>query len=368
MKPIIEAEEAHRTWLEAALGEDFQAQDYKRRRKKMTKGPFPFLRATYWRWCEYPLGFAADRRVLSVGDIHVENFGTWRDEEGRLVFGVNDFDEAAEMPWPHDLVRLVTSALLGAADAKLDIPVAGIAATVLEGYGRGTRRRQPIILDGGIGLWDRLVLTTAEMHRMFWQEEESEAAERPADPLPRYRSVLHGAFPDGAVPGAAYARKAGTGSLGRPRYAAIAGVRGGRALREVKRLLPSAWSVAQGEDPPRNRTAEAACGPTRSPDAWFAVVGGIAVRRLSPNNRKIEFPDPDSTVPPLPPPPLDEAVLEAMGHDIGALHAARPEDGAAIAGVLEAGRRDPAWLAAEATRLAGLVRADHKAWKKEGPD
>ena len=50
--------------------------------------------------------------VLAVGDIHIENFGTWRDEEGRLVWGVNDFDEAAEMPYVLDLVRLATSAAL----------------------------------------------------------------------------------------------------------------------------------------------------------------------------------------------------------------------------------------------------------------
>ena len=31
---------------------------------------------------------------LSVGDLHVENFGTWRDSEGRLIWGINDFDEA----------------------------------------------------------------------------------------------------------------------------------------------------------------------------------------------------------------------------------------------------------------------------------
>jgi len=32
--------------------------------------------------------------VLAVGDLHVENFGTWRDAEGRLIWGVNDFDES----------------------------------------------------------------------------------------------------------------------------------------------------------------------------------------------------------------------------------------------------------------------------------
>jgi hypothetical protein len=35
--------------------------------------------------------------VTGVGDLHVENFGTWRDADARLVWGVNDFDEAAVM-------------------------------------------------------------------------------------------------------------------------------------------------------------------------------------------------------------------------------------------------------------------------------
>ena len=48
-------------------------------------------------------------RVLSVGDLHLENFGTWRDADGRLAWGVNDFDEAAVMPYVLDLVRLATS-------------------------------------------------------------------------------------------------------------------------------------------------------------------------------------------------------------------------------------------------------------------
>jgi hypothetical protein len=45
-------------------------------------------------------------KVLAVGDIHLENFGTWRDADGRLVWGVNDYDEAADMPYTLDLLRL----------------------------------------------------------------------------------------------------------------------------------------------------------------------------------------------------------------------------------------------------------------------
>ena len=49
-------------------------------------------------------------RSLGVGDLHVENFGTWRDAESRLVWGINDFDEACCLPYTQDLVRLAASA------------------------------------------------------------------------------------------------------------------------------------------------------------------------------------------------------------------------------------------------------------------
>ena len=46
-------------------------------------------------------------QLLAVGDLHVENFGTWRDAEARVVWGINDVDEAHVAAWPNDLVRLI---------------------------------------------------------------------------------------------------------------------------------------------------------------------------------------------------------------------------------------------------------------------
>ena len=80
----------------------------------MAANAFAFLRATFYRWaqlwpetcrelCDAPA-------VLAVGDLHVENFGTWRDAEGRLIWGVNDFDETVNLPYTQDLVRLGASA------------------------------------------------------------------------------------------------------------------------------------------------------------------------------------------------------------------------------------------------------------------
>ena len=68
----------------------------------MRQDRFTFFRATFFRWAqlweELPRAVRRAPVVLAVGDAHVENFGTWRDAEGRLVWATNDFDEAAERP------------------------------------------------------------------------------------------------------------------------------------------------------------------------------------------------------------------------------------------------------------------------------
>ena len=112
---IFKSAAAYEDWLRAQL-DDVVEKDIAVKHKKMAGDPFQFLRATYWRWAETIYGVCRDLKdaphVLAVGDIHVENFGTWRDAEGRLVWGVNDFDEAAKMPYVLDIVRLAASAVL----------------------------------------------------------------------------------------------------------------------------------------------------------------------------------------------------------------------------------------------------------------
>src|SRR3712207_3917366 len=57
---------------------------------------------------------AATSRVWIHGDLHAENFGTYMNSSGHLVFNVNDFDEAYVGPYLWDLKRLVASvALIG---------------------------------------------------------------------------------------------------------------------------------------------------------------------------------------------------------------------------------------------------------------
>src|SRR5689334_10904584 len=100
MAGIHESAHRYENWLRHQLDGEIVEKDIAYKHDKMRESVFAFLRATYWRWAETALEIcpdaAASPKLLAVGDIHLENFGTWRDADGRLIWGVNDFDEAAE--------------------------------------------------------------------------------------------------------------------------------------------------------------------------------------------------------------------------------------------------------------------------------
>jgi len=88
---IIEATSRYERWLAGRL--PLMRSDLQLKHRRMALDPFSFLRASFYRWAQlWPQqcpSLASAPPVLGVGDLHVENFGTWRDEEGRLVWGVN---------------------------------------------------------------------------------------------------------------------------------------------------------------------------------------------------------------------------------------------------------------------------------------
>ncbi|MFH8592128.1 DUF2252 domain-containing protein [Streptomyces rimosus] len=77
-------------------------------------------------------------QVWIHGDLHAENFGTYMDATGRLIFNVNDFDEAYVGPFTWDLKRFAASvALLGYAKALSD----GQIGELVEIYATAYRER-----------------------------------------------------------------------------------------------------------------------------------------------------------------------------------------------------------------------------------
>ncbi|MFJ8886257.1 DUF2252 domain-containing protein [Streptomyces sp. NPDC102402] len=74
-------------------------------------------------------------RVWIHGDLHAENFGTYMDANGRLVFNVNDFDEAYVGPFTWDLKRFAASvALIGYAKALGDDQITELVRVYAAAY------------------------------------------------------------------------------------------------------------------------------------------------------------------------------------------------------------------------------------------
>lgn len=75
--------------------------------------------------------------VVLCGDAHLSNFGLFATPERRLVFDVNDFDEAYPGPWEWDLKRLATSAVIAGRDNDFsEKKCRRLAETVAKAYGK----------------------------------------------------------------------------------------------------------------------------------------------------------------------------------------------------------------------------------------
>ncbi len=109
--------------------------------RKMAADPFAFYRGSA---CVFYADMAAasdewadDRtsRVWIHGDLHAENFGTYMNSHGRMVFDVNDFDEAYIGHFSWDLRRFVASlALLGWQKALPDETIRALVGRYLRAY------------------------------------------------------------------------------------------------------------------------------------------------------------------------------------------------------------------------------------------
>jgi hypothetical protein len=296
--------------------------------EKMAESPFAFLRATYYRWAQQFPELCPDEagalRVAAVGDLHVENFGAWRDAEGRLVWGVNDFDEAGELPYTSDLVRLAASARLAGADKEA-------GEEILDGYQEGLNvGGQPFVLAERHESLRRMAEESFKNPDKFWDKLESWPQVVGAP-----REVLDSVMPERDLEYRVVHRVSGLGSLGRERYTAITGWRGGKIAREAKALTaPRAY---------RSILAKA----IRCPDPWVRVVGRWIVRRLGPDCVRLEG-------------AAQKRVWRAMGFETANVHlgSAAPER------LLEDLRGNEAdWLHRAAKRMAEAVEADWQDWR-----
>ena len=223
--------------------------DLKHKHAQMSAALFPFMRATYYRWAQiWPEvcgDLAAAPVVLAVGDLHVENFGTWRDSEGRLIWGINDFDETWRLPYTHDLVRLAASAHLAISENHLALDLKDSGARHPGGLcGVASRGGRPFVLAEHHAL-----LRDMAVHRLkevcgFW--EKLEKCQPIKGKTPGWGGQGHCAHAAGSQ--AAAAACAPRGRTGQPGPPALRGP-GAMACRLTSRAKPRPWRLRRAGGP-----------------------------------------------------------------------------------------------------------------------
>jgi len=357
---IVKATRRYETWLGRRT--QLVKPDLKLKHQQMaaSTSAFPFLRATFYRWMQVWPALAHDvskaPKILAVGDLHVENFGTWRDSEGRLVWGVNDFDEAAQLPYTVDLVRLATSAILAAEEGHLALKPRDACKAILDGYSKSLAKRgDPFVLEEN-NKWLRQI-ATSELRdpEHFWAKMETLPKAKNGIPVAALEALKR-LLPESGLDYRLVHRIAGLGSLGHIRLVAIAECEGAKIAREVKALTPSAADWAEGAGGPEEILYQPIItNAIRCPDPFVQLRGQWLVRRLSPHCCRVELTD-------LPKDRDELRLLYAMGWETGNIHLGSKKAIKEVARHLASLKRN--WLLTSAKAMAKTVNQDWQAWRR----
>jgi hypothetical protein len=359
-EPIRRATREYERWLGERM--PLIRKDLIIKHEKMARGAFEFLRGSFFRWVMlWPARcaeLAAAPQVLAIGDLHVENFGTWRDAEDRLVWGVNDFDEAATLPFTNDLVRLGASALLAIDRSSFAISPRRACEAIAEGYYASLKARgSPLVLTEHRGWLRHITARRLEAEQDYWEPLLSLRTERRPINAEALR-LLRQAMPKRGLPFRVVHRQGGLGSLGRERFTALADYQGAPLAREAKALTHSAWFWRQAPrsmQPNPLRYSQLMTRAVRRQDPSVTVTSGWVVRRIAPDCHRIEIADLQKKrdVPTL---------LRMMGWEAGNIHLGSPTKRIQILRDLD-GRKDH-WLQDAAERMVEVILQDWREWRR----
>ena len=357
---IHQATTSYEKWVASCIPLDRQAISYKH--QQMTLDLFPFFRATFYRWVQIwreVCGSAAIApQLLGVGDLHLENFGTWRDMEGRLVWGVNDFDEVYRMPYTMDLVRLVTSSLAAAAEEHLAIRPRAASEAILEGYRDAMKEGgRPFVLAENHRWLRKIALSRLRDATVFWQKLEK--LQKSQVRFPRdVESHLRKLLPDSSLQYEKKRRVAGLGSLGHTRVVLIGRWHGCYIAREAKELTPSAcvWARGQGAKGHLTRYGQILDRAVRVPDPFVTPYKGWLLRRLAPDCSRIELASLSASRD-------EDRLLYSMGWETANIHYGSPRAIPVIKRDLA--KRRANWLHKAAKAMLRATERDWLEWKKK---
>ncbi|MFF0264541.1 DUF2252 family protein [Kribbella sp. NPDC004536] len=328
---------AYEKWLAARI--PVVPEDLAVKHKELAADPLRFLRGTYYLWLERVAVLAPSvldgPQVPTVGDLHVQNFGTWLDHRGVRRWGVNDFDELAWGPPGIDLLRLAVSAVL---TPEVTISPKRICRVLLDEWLTAKPGPAVDLADAGAKHLRALVPKPMRAERYYGKLKDGPAADPSVLPAAVRKAVT--------VPDPSWHRRlAGTGSLGHPRLVAV----GADIAREVKVVGPPTCEYVDVGLQPDDLLYGRILSTVRGPDPMRRI-DGWQLRALSPDVERI-------TIESLRPRAV-ELVLTSMARAAADVHGALPhhlKDARRYVGALPSG-----WLLEATERLAADTKAQYE--------
>src|SRR5713226_9960121 len=354
---ILKATADFEHWLAGQL--PIIRQDLALKHQHMAEAAFPFFRATFYRWLqlwpELCAHLAKAPAVLGVGDLHIESFGTWRDEEGRLLWGVNGLDEAWPAACTLDLVRLTTSVYGAIGEEHLSLTKRAAAEAIEEGYRDSLAAGGKAFILAEDHRWLRLLaLGKLRDPVRFWNRLEH-LPPYTAKPPAEVRRLLENSIPSQQKEYLLKRRIAGLGSLGHPRILALSRWRGAFIAREAKGIRPSAWVWARKASSTEICCEKLVQRAIRVPDPCVHFHGRWVVRRLAPDCSRIELASLSKD--------RDEArLLYSMGWETANMHFSTPQAIPKVKRDLAARRGK--WLHKAAKAMCAATLEDWEVWKR----
>jgi uncharacterized protein (DUF2252 family) len=267
---------------------------------RLCASPFGFLRGTFhlfatdWSvWGDDPIGTVQP----IVGDLHLENLGVYRavaagHPDGHLVFDVNDFDETGPGTPALDLGRLGTSLVLAGKGGVSG--AAGRLEAMLESWCKAVQQLDFRTIDRKALPEDvrRLFSQAEDMSPSRWLKKRVDNDRfilsdklLAADPA-RRPAVEEAVRRLGYQPLDVAVRMAGTGSLGRWRYAVLTS---DKLILELKEALPSSLTPAEPGEGARVIATRHRLQPDVPDHLAVTAVDGVdyTVRELQPTEAKL---------------------------------------------------------------------------------
>lgn len=245
---FAETTAAYERWRERRI--PIVAADLALKHEKFRESPFAMFRGSYYRFFRqfqrHLPQVARAPAVVAVGDLHIENFGTWRDRDARLAWGVNDLDEVDVLPYTIDLVRLAASAVLAVSAGHLEIDPDQACEAIESGWREQISRRkpEPFVLGERHAHLYRLAREAIIDPVAFEKRIRALPAFERALPKPAAR-MLSQVVPAREFRPTLSRRVAGVGSLGARRIVAHGEVDGGLLVREAKQVPGPASTWAE---------------------------------------------------------------------------------------------------------------------------